>query len=208
MTLNMDKPFSPACEENKTPILAVLRPLLADRSHVLEIGSGTGQHAVHFAAELPHLTWQASDVAAHLPGIRQWLREARLPNLPEPLELDVDEPWDLSAAGAPTSAPIDAAFSANTAHIMSLTQVERMLAGVGGLLPSGAPFILYGPFSYHGRHTSDSNAQFDRMLRSRDPLSGVRDLDDLIPSADAVGLRLEKDIPMPVNNRSLVWRKA
>jgi hypothetical protein len=199
----MDKPFSPACEENKAPILAVLTPLFADRRRVLEIGSGTGQHAAHFARALPHLTWQASDVPAHLPGIGLWLAEADLPNLPAAIALDVDGPWPRSDPAT----PFDAAYSANTAHIMAFAQVERMFAGVGALLPAGAPFALYGPFSDAGRHSSQSNADFDRMLRARDPLSGVRDLNDLTRVADAAGLMLEDDIAMPVNNRTLVWRK-
>jgi hypothetical protein len=203
----MDKPFSPACEENKAPILAVLRPLYADRRRVLEIGAGTGQHAVHFARAMPHLTWQCSDVPAHLPGIGLWLAEADLPNLPRPIALDVDGVWPGPDPGAHAHSRFDAAFSANTAHIMSPAQVEHMFAGVGALLPAEAPFALYGPFSRGGRHSSRSNAEFDRMLRARDPLSGVRDLDDLIRIADAAGLLLEADIAMPVNNRTLVWRK-
>jgi cyclopropane fatty-acyl-phospholipid synthase-like methyltransferase len=197
--LSSHKPYSPACDENKAPILSVLRPLLADRQRVLEIGSGTGQHAVHFAAAMPHLCWQCSDVEAHLPGIQAWLGEAALANLPAAIPLDVDSDWP--------ERRFDAAYSANTAHILSLRQVERMFIGVGHLLPAGAPFALYGPFSDDGRHTSASNAQFDRYLRQHDPLSGVRDLSDLRRFADAAGLVLEDDRPMPVNNRTLIWRK-
>ncbi len=199
----MDKPYSPACDENKAPILAVLTPLFADRQHVLEIGAGTGQHAAHFAPALPHLTWQTSDIAAHLPGIGLWIEEARQPNLPPAIELDVGSHWPEPDPGA----AFDAVYSANTAHIMSWAQVECLFAGVGALLPAGAPFALYGPFSQGGRHTSQSNADFDRMLRARDPLSGVRDLDDLTRLADAAGLALDDDIAMPVNNRTLIWRK-
>jgi len=129
-----------------------------------------------------------------------WLDEAAAANLPAPIVLDVDGDWP--------SGPFDAVFSANTAHIMSMAQVERMFAGVGQLLPEGGLFLLYGPFSYHGRHTSDSNAAFDRSLRMRDPLSGVRDLDDLSRLATAAGMTLDEDIAMPVNNRTLVWRKT
>jgi cyclopropane fatty-acyl-phospholipid synthase-like methyltransferase len=196
----MDKPFAPACEENKQPILAVIAPRLRDAGSVLEIGSCTGQHAVYFAPRLPHLTWQCSDLAGYLPGMRLWLDEAAAPNLPAPLVLDVDGAWP--------AGPYDAVFSANTAHIMSLDQVQRMFAGVGRLLPPGGLFLLYGPFSDGGRHTSGSNAAFDRSLRLRDPLSGVRDLDDLTRFAEAAGLSLEDDVPMPVNNRTLVWRKG
>jgi cyclopropane fatty-acyl-phospholipid synthase-like methyltransferase len=181
----------------------VIAPLFADRRHVLEIGAGTGQHAVHFAPALPQLIWQASDIPAHLSGIALWLSEAALPNLPPAIALDVDGSWP----EPDPAAPFDAVYSANTAHIMSWPQVERLFAGVGALLPPGGPFALYGPFSYGGRHTSRSNADFDRMLRARDPLSGVRDLDDLTGIADAAGLALERDIAMPVNNRTLVWRK-
>jgi SAM-dependent methyltransferase len=195
----MDKPYSSACDENKGPILAVIAPRLRQARKVLEIGSLTGQHAVHFAPALPHLTWQCSDVADHLPGMRLWLDEARAANLPAPLELDVDGPWP--------AGPFDAVFSANTAHIMSLPQVERMFSGVGGLLLPGGLFLLYGPFSDSGRHTSTSNAAFDRSLRLRDPSSGVRDLDELRPLAAAAGLVLDDDVPMPVNNRTLVWRR-
>lgn len=199
----MDKPFSPACEENKQPILEVIAPRLASARSVLEIGSGTGQHAVYFAAALAHLRWQCTDVAQHLPGIRLWLEEARLPNLPPALELDVDADWISAFAGA----GYDAIYSANTAHIMSLEQVERMFNGAAALLPDQGQFLLYGPFSQDGRHTSESNAHFDRSLRLRDPLSGVRDLRDLEDFAHTAGLALEADIAMPVNNRTLVWRR-
>jgi len=193
------KPFASSCAENQDPILEILAPVLARASRVLEIGSGTGQHAVYFAAAMPHLRWQCSDVAEYLPGISAWLDEAALPNLPAPIELDVDTAWP--------DGSFDAAYSANTAHIMSLPQVKQMFTAIGCLLSAGAPFALYGPFSEDGRHTSASNAQFDRYLRQHDPLSGVRDLIDLRRFADAAGLSLEDDRPMPVNNRTLIWRK-
>ncbi len=199
----IDKPFSPACEENKRPILDVIAPRLAEARAVLEIGSGTGQHAVYFAAALPHLRWQCTDVTEHLPGIKCWIDEAARPNLPAPLEINVDTDW-LAALG---DTHYDAVYSANTAHIMSLAQVERMFAGVGGLLPPAGLFLLYGPFSIDGRHSSESNLLFDRSLRRYDPLSGVRDLRDLERFAAAAGLGLEADIEMPVNNRTLVWRR-
>jgi hypothetical protein len=197
--LSTYKPYSPACDENKAPILSILRPLFADRRQVLEVGSGTGQHAVHFAAAMPRLRWQCSDVEAHLPGIDAWISEAALANLPAAVPLDVDGNWP--------DGPFDAAYSANTAHILSLSQVEKLFTGIGRLLPVGAPFALYGPFSDDGQHSSPSNAEFDRYLRQYDPLSGVRDLSDLRRFADAAGLVLEDDIPMPVNNRTLIWRR-
>ena len=184
------KPFSEASERNRAPILAILQRVLKDRKCVLEIGSGTGQHAAYFAAALPHLVWQASDVAENLPGIRQWISD------PAPLELDVDGPWPAVDA--------DAVYSANTCHILSWPQVERMFAGVGRIAP--AVLALYGPFKYHGRHTSDSNTRFDAMLRSRDPASGIRDVEALKALGAAVGYLLDEDNAMPANNRLLVWR--
>ena len=185
------KPYSEACERNREPILGVLRRIFADRRRVLEIGSGTGQHAAYFAPELPHLIWQASDVAEHLPGIRQWIPD------PAPIELDVDREWPRIQT--------DAVFSANTCHIMSWPQVERMFAGIGRLRPE--VLALYGPFNYNGRHTSQSNARFDAMLRERDPLSGIRDFEKISALAEAAGLTLAEDNAMPANNRLLVFQK-
>lgn len=187
------KPFSEAAERNRAPILAVLKRVFADRKKVLEIGSGTGQHAAYFAPELPHLVWQASDVAANLPDIRQWASN------PAPLELDVDRPFPAVQA--------DAVFTANTCHIMSWTQVEKMFSGVAQLLPGGGVFALYGPFRYGGKPTSESNARFDAMLRARDPSSGVRDFEAVRDIAGRHGLQLEEDNAMPANNRLLVFRK-
>jgi cyclopropane fatty-acyl-phospholipid synthase-like methyltransferase len=194
------KPYSEACERNRAPILAVLQRVFADRHAVLEIGSGTGQHAVYFAPELGHLIWQPTDVAEHLPGIAMWVAECGAPNLRSPIELDVDRTWP--------PLEVDAVFSANTCHIMSWPQVERMFEGVGRFLPRGGVFALYGPFSYGGRHTSESNVRFDAMLRARDPESGVRDLDALVRLAAGCGLALEEDNAMPTNNRLLVWRSS
>ncbi|MEJ2344389.1 MAG: DUF938 domain-containing protein [Gammaproteobacteria bacterium] len=192
------KPYSEACDQNKEPILSVLMQVFDTGGEVLEIGSGTGQHAAYFPRRLPHLVWQPSDVAEYLPGIRCWLDEAALPNVREPVALDVDDdPWPVQR--------VDGVFSANTAHIMSWPQVERLFAGVGEVLTSGGCFCLYGPFNYHGRYTSDSNARFDTWLKARDPASGIRDLDDLLALAAQTGLQLRDDHPMPVNNRTLVW---
>jgi hypothetical protein len=186
------KPFSEASERNGGPILAVLKRVFKDSKRVLEIGSGTGQHAAYFAAELSHLVWQASDVAEHLAGIRQWV------STPSPLELDVDREWPEVEA--------DAVFSANTCHIMSWPQVERMFAGIGKLAPD--VLALYGPFNYNGRHTSESNARFDAMLRARDSASGLRDVEAVDALARSVGLTLMEDNAMPANNWLLVFRKA
>ena len=196
----LTKPFSEACEENKAPILAVLAPLLWDCRAVLEVGSGTGQHAVHFAAAMPQLVWHTSDVAAHHSGIQMWLDEAGLPNTRAPLALDVvQDAWpDLV---------VDAVYSANTVHIMGWTEVEAFFAGVGQLLPAGGLFVLYGPFNYDGQYTSASNARFDQWLKQRDPRSGIRDFADLNRLAEQAGMAFQHDYTMPVNNRLLVWRR-
>jgi hypothetical protein len=186
------KPFSEASERNRVPILAILKRVFKDTKRVLEIGAGTGQHAAYFAAELPHLVWQASDVAEHLPGIREWIAD------PAPIELDVDKPWPAVDA--------DAVFSANTCHIMSWAQVQRMFDGIGKIR-SLKPFCLYGPFNYDGRPTSESNARFDAMLRARDPASGLRDFEGVKALGEANGLILQEDNAMPANNRLLVFQR-
>ncbi|MCL4315600.1 MAG: class I SAM-dependent methyltransferase [Gammaproteobacteria bacterium] len=194
------KLYSAACDENKEPILAVLRVVFVECRAVLEIGSGTGQHAVYFAQHMPHLVWQPSDTESSLASINAWRIEARLANVLTPLQLDVNQPpWP--AVGA------DAVFSANTAHILSWPEVQRMFAGAGKILERGGVFALYGPFNYGGRYTSESNARFDAWLKARDPLSGVRDAEMLHDLAEAHGMTLVKDYEMPVNNRTLVWRR-
>jgi len=198
--LAVEKPYSEACERNRAPILEVLRRVFADRTRVLEIGSGTGQHAASFAPALPHLAWQPSDLPQHLAGIRAWVRHSGAGNLAEPIALDMDDdPWPALAA--------DAVFSANTAHIMAWIQVEKMVAGVGLLLPPGGVFCLYGPFNRAGRHTADSNRRFDGMLRARDPLSGLRGCEEIAGLAATAGMRQAEDIAMPSNNSMLVFRR-
>ncbi|MFN3544614.1 MAG: DUF938 domain-containing protein [Thiobacillus sp.] len=195
-----EKPFAESCVQNREPILAVLREVFADRRRVLEIGSGTGQHAVYFAPELPHLTWQTADVPANHAGIRLWLNEVNLPNVLPPLALDAnDSTWH--------HARYDAVFSANTLHIMSWAEVERCFAGIGAVLETGGVLAIYGPFNYGGQFTSESNARFDAWLKSRDPMSGVRNFEAVDTLARAQGLALWQDVAMPANNRMLVWRR-
>lgn len=194
------KPFSQACEENREPILAVLKEVLSGRRKVLEIGSGTGQHAIWFGRHLPHLSWQTSDLAENHSGIHAWLDEAELPNVLAPIVLDVSTgPWPRRR--------FDAVFSANTTHIMSWPVVKAMFRGVGRVLAPDGVLCLYGPFNYHGRYTSESNARFDNWLKSRDPVSGLRDFEDLNRLAQTAGMTLQDDYTMPVNNRLLVWIK-
>ena len=196
-----DKPFSAPCERNREPILAVLREHFADRRRVLEIGSGTGQHAVHFAAAMPHLLWQASDRAENLPGIRQWLAEAALPNTPAPLELDVaGDRWPAQT--------FDAIFSANTLHIMSWSEVETLFAKLPAIATDTATLAIYGPFNYDGQYTSASNAAFDRELKTRAPHMGIRDFAAVDALARAAGFMPIDDVAMPANNRTLVWRRG
>ena len=202
-----DKPHSPSCERNKDPILAVLRRHFGDVRNVLEIGSGTGQHAVHFAAAMPWLTWQCSDAEAHLPGIRMWLDEAGLANTPAPFALQVlAEP--APAWSAPIPQPHDAVFSANTLHIMGWPEAQAFFLALPALLADEAVVAVYGPFNEGGTYTSDSNREFDGWLKARDPRSGIRDVEAVQALAEEIGLQLVADVAMPANNRMLVWRRG
>jgi len=193
------KQYSEACEENKDPILAVLQQELAGCQAVLEIGSGTGQHAAYFSRHLPHLTWQPSDLEINHASINAWRREAELTNLFPPLLLDVTgDHWPICR--------VDGVFSANTTHIMAWQAVVAMIAGIGVMLKTGGIFCLYGPFNYNRCYTSDSNARFDQWLKQRDPQSGLRNFEDLVELGSASGLQLKQDYAMPVNNRLLVWQ--
>lgn len=197
----MTKPYSESCDQNRESILEVIGPLFAGCRAVLEIGSGTGQHAVFFGGKMPHLTWYTSDRVENHTGIKRWLADAGLANVRPPIALDVlQNPWpELDA---------DTVFSANTVHIMHWNEVEALFAGVGRLLPAGGRFALYGPFNYDGGYTSESNERFDAWLKSRDPLSGIRDFTDLQRLASRAGMDLYEDYAMPANNRILCWEKG
>ncbi len=240
------KPYAESSEVNKGPILAVLKEIFAERKCVLEIASGTGQHAVYFGRELPHLIWQPSELPQHLPGIQAWLDEAQLPNVLPPLAINVnDEHWpfitpvhpeqpvrpERSAAkskesklnpkpvrpecralrgvskGFPDSTSPDAIFNANTVHIISWPEVERLFAHIARVIAPGGYVCLYGPYNYGGRFTSESNARFDAWLKSRDPNSGVRDFEAVNRLAASHGMELLRDIAMPSNNRMLIWEE-
>ena len=195
------KPYSESCEQNKDPILTVLQQSFKESQTVLEIGSGTGQHAVFFAEKLPHLTWITSDRADYHAGINLWLKECALSNLQGPLCLDVNQQnWPVDQ--------VEGIFSANTVHIMSWHDVEQMFAGIGRILKSGGVFCLYGPFNYNGQFSSESNARFDIWLKNRDSDSGVRDFEALQVLAQEAELNFIDDIEMPANNRILVWKKV
>ena len=194
------KPYAESCDQNRNAILDVIQPLLLNASSLLEIGSGTGQHAVYFTEKLPHITWNTSDRAENIEGIKLWLSDADNDNLPSPIELDVrQENWP--------ELTIDAVFTANTCHIMSPQSVEVMIDQIGKLIPEGSQLIIYGPFNYNNKYTSPSNEQFDQWLKNRDPESAIRNFEDLNELARKAGLNLAGDYEMPANNRILHWQK-
>ncbi len=192
-------PHSDACERNKGPILEVLRTAFAACTHVLEIGSGTGQHAVHFTLAMPALVWQPSELAEAMPGLRKRVFNEGPRNLRAPVEIDVTRtPWDLL--------PVDGVYTANTLHIMHWPQVQALFAHLPAVTRPATVLAVYGPFRYGGRHTSASNESFDEMLRARDPGSGIRDFEAVDELARGAGFALVADHAMPANNRTLVWR--
>ena len=192
---------APAVARNRDPILAVLREVLAAPGTVLEIASGSGEHAVHFASALPHLVWQPTDPDEHARrSIAAHAARAGLPNLLPPLALDAAAPvWPVTHA--------DAVVSINMIHIAPWSAAEGLMAGAARLLAPGSPLYLYGPFREHGRHTAPSNAAFDESLKARDPAWGVRDLDEVAALASRHGLALSRTVAMPANNLSVVFRR-
>ena len=204
----MEKPFSPSCERNRDPILDVLRRHLGGARHLLEIGSGTGQHAVHVAAAMPWLTWQTSDDAGNLAGITQWLDEAGLANTPPPIALQAAaDPAPHFTPELPVQLlPFDGVFTANTLHIMGWPEVQALFASLPGILAEQALVIAYGPFNQGGDFSSESNREFEGWLKARDPRSGIRDIEAVDALARGIGLSLIDDVAMPANNRMLVWQ--
>ncbi|AMK78730.1 MULTISPECIES: DUF938 domain-containing protein [Methylomonas] len=198
--MTTEKPFSQSCENNKKPILQIIKTVFHQPATVWEIGSGTGQHACHFAENLPHLAWQPTDRAENLAGIHLWRDEAQLANLLPPLSLDVaDLLWPCDC--------IDAVFTANTLHIMSSDEVRLLFERLATYLSTAATMCIYGPFNYAGIYTSESNARFDLWLKERDAMSGIKDFEEIMRLAETCGLALEADNAMPANNRLLVLRK-
>ncbi|MDG2377073.1 MAG: DUF938 domain-containing protein [Woeseiaceae bacterium] len=195
-----ERPDAPAARRNREAILEVLQQEISHGASVLEIGSGTGQHAVHFGSAMPGVTWQTSDRRQHHEGIDAWVSSSGLSNVLPPIELDVMTPLDISAH-------YDVMFSANTAHIMSTEAVERMFALVGSLLPGDGLFFLYGPFNVDGAFTSDSNRDFDQSLRAQDLAMGIRDLADLNRLGASNGLSQVRRYAMPANNMFVVWQR-
>ncbi len=196
----MQKPYAQSSEENKQVILEAIRPLLQDCRRILEIGSGTGQHAIFIGEHMPFLTWQTSELPENHPGILLWLEEAGLENVLPPIELNVSgNDWPETT--------YDAVFTANTFHIMSHQNVSDLFANLTGLLNSNGLLVVYGPFNFNGDYTSDSNRQFDQFLKNRDPESGIKDFEWLNELAAEAGLMFKQDIAMPQNNRILCWQK-
>jgi len=194
------KAFSESCVQNQAVILEQLQRLCPNPASVLEIGSGTGQHAVYFSRHLPHLKWYTSDRPENHPAIIEWLEYAQLSNTHFPIDLDVKyTDWSDLA--------FDFIFSANTAHIMSRIEVENFIYGVGRQLQNNGFFILYGPFNYNGQYSADSNAQFDRWLKQANPESAIKDFEFLNSLAEQASLVFSEKIDMPANNQILRWKK-
>lgn len=197
----MNKPYSESCDQNKTAILSVISPVFSSASSVLEIGSGTGQHAIYFAQKMPHLKWYTSDCKAYLDGINMWLMDECLPNVATPFELDV-------TSSAWPELDVDAVFTANSIHIMNQQDVINFMSGVGRLLGKQGNLMIYGPFNYNGRYTSQSNESFDQWLKQRDALSGIKHFEEMVSLASNNGMQLNADYEMPANNRILHFVKT
>ncbi|MCW8910440.1 MAG: class I SAM-dependent methyltransferase [Gammaproteobacteria bacterium] len=195
-----NKPFAESCEQNKQPILQVLKKAFSEPGKVLEVGSGTGQHAVFFAQQMEHLQWFPTDIEEALPGIQLWIKEAGNERIKAPVVLDVNiEIWPFRN--------MDYAYTANTVHIVSWSEVKSMFRGVSQALKSGGIFCQYGPINYNGQYTSPSNEHFDQWLKNRDPDSGIRDFEDLVLLAKENNMILYTDFEMPANNHILAWQK-
>ncbi len=195
----MSKPYSQACENNKSFILSILSQSLQSSKTLLEVGSGTGQHAVHFAANMPWLSWQTSDMIDNHRGINQWLNDYPASNLHAPINLDLNNPWPVTQ--------VDAIYTANTLHIVSWPLVQAFFNGVSEHLALSGKCCIYGPFNYQGKFTSASNASFNGWLKERDSESGIRDIEAIAELAKNAGLSLATDHEMPANNRLLIFSK-
>ncbi|MCP4390929.1 MAG: DUF938 domain-containing protein [Gammaproteobacteria bacterium] len=193
----MNRPYAEAAEQNKSVIFEAIKPWL--KGEVLEIGSGTGQHAVYFASQVAEISWQTSELEPNLAGIESWIEDSGLDNLLAPVELDAMGTWP--------DHRYDFIYSANCFHIMGKDAVAHGIQGIGNCLKPGGVFALYGPFNYGGAYTSESNARFDQMLQARDPESGIKDFEWIEQLAGEAQLELLEDVAMPANNRTLIWQK-
>ena len=193
-------PVSQPCLRNQEAIAEVLEQELSGLSLVLEIGSGTGQHAAFMTQRMPELAWQPSDLLDAIPGINAWRQESARDNFLPPLVLDVTQDlWPVKQ--------VDAVFSSNVLHFVGWHKVRAMFAGIGRVLKENGLAIFYGPFNYHGEYTSSGNRSLDEWLKERDPESGIKDFEQIVLAGRKEKLRLLKDIAMPANNRILVMQK-
>lgn len=199
--------FSEACERNKGPLLAVLERWLPRPAQVLEVGSGTGQHAVHFTRRLAQLVWHPTELEPNLPGLQERIGGEGQAEPAQGSQLHAAGVLDVSRGPWPEG-PFDAVFSANTAHIMPASAVHDLLAGAARVLRAGGLLLLYGPFSDGGEHSAPSNEVFDAHLRSISPAMGVRDADWISELAGGLQLEPVVDVVMPANNRTLIFRRA
>jgi len=196
--------FSGPADRNKGPILEVISDVLLESRQVLEIGSGTGQHALFFAEKMPHLMWQPTDCGDYLSGLKVQIEANPISNVVRPFELDVRHlPWKLDAM----EHPVDTIYTTNTLHIMGWNTVEDFFTGVDQALNANGHLIVYGPFKYNGDFTTPSNADFELWLKDRDPESGIRDFEAVNELANAIGLVLKADHNMPANNQCLIWQR-
>ncbi len=197
----MTKPFAPSCERNQTVILNVLQSIICVKDkHLLEIGSGTGQHAVFMAPYFPQLQWHTSDLEENHAGINMWLDEAKINNIVAPIIYE-------SGKSDFPDIEVDIVFTTNTLHIMSWLNVKILIKQLGDNLKTGAKIIIYGPFNYNGQFTSESNAKFDVWLKKQEPRRGIRNFEDIVQRMADVGIVLKQDIEMPANNRILYFIK-
>ncbi len=196
----MNKPFSPACERNKEVILSIIAKYLTGSQKVLEVGSGTGQHGIYFAENLPHVHWHMSDRPENIKGINAWVDDSQLSNVHHAIEFDVSQAW-------PAIEKVDCVYTANTLHIMAWRQVEQLFSLLAEELQQHSMLMIYGPFNYQGAYTSASNAEFDQHLKQRHPDSAIRDFEAVEALAQQADLLLQCDLEMPANNRLLIWKK-
>lgn len=197
----MKKTFSPSCERNQQFILDVLKNIIKPTyKNLLEIGTGTGQHAVFMASSFPHLLWHTTDLKENHAGINMWIKDSNLKNISEPIEYESGR-TDFPQVRA------DVVFTTNTLHIMSWKNVQMLINQFGNNLSHGVDIIIYGPFNYEGKFISESNANFDLWLKQQNPHSGIRDFELLDSLMNKVGIKLINDYCLPANNRILHYQK-